>query len=49
MTDKKPRYRVTDKREYVVFGGTIVKAGNLVPKDIEVEAWLIDAGWVEEE
>lgn len=44
------RYRVTDKREYIVFAdGTKVKAGNLIPKKVQVEAWLVDAGWVEEE
>ena len=43
-----PRYRVTDKRAYIDFNGTIVEAGKLVPKDIEVEDWLVDVGWVEE-
>lgn len=49
MTKKQPRYRVTDKRDYVNFGGTTVEAGHLVPKDVEVEAWLVDVGWVKEE
>lgn len=45
-----PRYRVTEKRAYIVFpDGTQVKAGHLVPKDTEVEDWLIEAGWVEED
>ncbi len=42
------RYRVVG-RDYVKFAdGTKVRKGNLVPKDIEVEDWLVDAGWVEE-
>lgn len=48
MTDG-PRYRVTDMREYIQFAdGTIVEAGKLVPKDVEVDGWLVDVGWVEE-
>lgn len=46
---KEPRYRVTDERDYVNFDGVIVESGGLVPKDIEVESWLVDAGWVKEE
>lgn len=49
MVEKKTRYRVTDKREYINFDGTIVEAGDLVPKEVEVEEWLVDAGWVKEE
>ena len=42
------RYRVVGK-DYVVFdGGIKVKLGKLVPKDVEVEDWLVDHGWVEE-
>ena len=42
------RYRVVGK-DYVVFdGGIKVKKGNLIPKDIHVEDWLVDVGWVEE-
>jgi len=47
---KEPRYRVTDKRDYIEFpDGTRVEAGNLIPKDVEVEGWLVEAGWVVEE
>jgi hypothetical protein len=47
---KEPRYRVTDKRDYIEFpDGTRVEAGNLIPKDVEVEKWLVDKGWVVEE
>ncbi len=52
MADKKKkqvRYRVTDKRDYIVFGVTKVDAGNLVPENVKVEDWLVDAGWVKEE
>ena len=43
------RYRVVG-RAYVKFGdGTKVKKGNLIPKDIHVEDWLVDVGWVEED
>jgi hypothetical protein len=46
---KKPRYRVTDTRAYILFDGdTRVDAGNLVPKDVEVEDWLIEREWVVE-
>jgi len=42
------RYRVTDVRAYINFDGVVVASGNLVPKEIEVEEWLVEAGWVEE-
>ena len=43
------RYRVVG-RAYVKFGdGTKVKQGKLIPKDIPVEDWLVDVGWVEED
>ena len=47
---KEPRYRVTDKRDYIEFpDGTKVQAGNLIPKGVDVEDWLVDVGWVVEE
>ena len=51
MADKKePRYRVTEVREYLKLSDdTVVKAGSLIPKGVEVEDWLIDLGWVKEE
>ena len=48
MVDKKPRYRVTDVRAYIMFGDVRVDSGKLVPETCEVEDWLVDRGWVEE-
>ncbi len=53
MADKpaksvKPRYRVTDVRPYIKFGQLRVETGNIIPKKIRVEDWLVDCGWVEE-
>ena len=50
MADKKPRYRVTEVREYIKLSDdTVIEAGKLIPKDVEVEDWLVDIGWVKEE
>jgi len=53
MADKKPknvkpRYRVTDVRPYIKFGQLRVDTGNIIPKKVRVEDWLVDCGWVEE-
>ncbi len=44
----KPRYRVTDVRPYIKFGQLRIETGNIIPKKVRVEDWLVDAGWVEE-
>ena len=44
----KPRYRVTDVRPYIKFGLLRVDSGDLIPKKVKVEDWLVDVGWVEE-
>lgn len=50
MPETKPRYRVTDKRDYIEFpDGTRVESGKLIPAKQEIEEWLIDVGWVTEE
>ncbi len=53
MADKpaksvKPIYRVTDVRPYIKFGLLRIDSGNIIPKKVKVEDWLVDVGWVEE-
>ncbi len=43
------RYRVVC-RAYVKFAdGTKVEKGKLIQKEIRVEDWLVDVGWVDED
>jgi hypothetical protein len=50
MSKKPTRYRVAEMREYLRFpDGTLVEKGKLIPKDVEVEDWLVDLGWVVED